>query len=81
LVDQVMTMGSYRDPAADVLVFDDGSSHRGERSIARLIATYPTIVPVHRMTSRRAEGGRHRADSGRDTQAQNWETAGMCCGA
>lgn len=28
-------------------IMDNGSSHRGERSIKRLQAQWPTIIPVH----------------------------------
>jgi DDE superfamily endonuclease len=47
LVTQVMVQEPYRSAARVFWVVDNGSSHRGERAIARLQAAWPTLVLVH----------------------------------
>jgi hypothetical protein len=47
LVDQVMTQEPYRSARHVYWVLDNGTSHRGARSVARLTRAYPSIVPVH----------------------------------
>ena len=47
LVADVMAKEPYRSAARVFWVMDNGSSHRGQTSIARLQKTWPTIVPVH----------------------------------
>jgi hypothetical protein len=47
LVAQVMTQTPYRDARRVFWILDNGSSHRGERCVARLRQTYPNLVPVH----------------------------------
>lgn len=47
LVSMVMDKKPYRSAARVFWVMDNGSSHRGERCIARLQSRWPTIVPVH----------------------------------
>jgi hypothetical protein len=47
LVAQVMTQDPYRSARRVFWVLDNGSAHRGQASIDRLQAAWPTIVPVH----------------------------------
>jgi hypothetical protein len=47
LVAQVMDQPPYRDARRVFWIMDNGSSHRGERSIERLTRAYPWLVPVH----------------------------------
>ena len=47
LVDQVMMSPPYSEARRVFWILDNGSSHRGERSVQRLQAKYPHIVPVH----------------------------------
>ena len=47
LVSQVMTAEPYRSARRVFWVLDNGSSHRGRAAIARLVAAYPRLVPVH----------------------------------
>jgi DDE superfamily endonuclease len=47
LVTQVMTQEPYRSATRVFWIVDNGSSHRGERAIARLQAAWPTLVLVH----------------------------------
>ena len=47
LVAQVMTQEPYRSARRVFWVVDNGSSHRGQRAIARLQALWPTLVLVH----------------------------------
>jgi len=47
LVDQVMMSPPYNEARRVFWVLDNGSSHRGQRSVRRLQARYPCIVPVH----------------------------------
>jgi len=47
LVAQVMTQAPYRSATRVFWIVDNGSSHRGERAIARLQAAWPTLVLVH----------------------------------
>jgi hypothetical protein len=47
LVADVMDQEPYRSATRVFWVMDNGSSHRGQASIARLQKTWPTIVPVH----------------------------------
>ncbi len=47
LVAQVMTQEPYRSARRVFWVVDNGSAHRGQRAIARLQATWPTLHLVH----------------------------------
>jgi hypothetical protein len=47
LVDQVMTEEPYRSAARVFWIVDNGSSHRGERAAAALMARYPNPIVVH----------------------------------
>ena len=47
LVTQVMTQSPYREARRVFWILDNGSSHRGDASVRRLQATFPTLVPVH----------------------------------
>lgn len=47
LVAQVMTQAPYRDARRVFWIVDNGSSHRGQRSLQRLQETYPNLVLVH----------------------------------
>lgn len=47
LVNQVMSQEPYLSARRVFWIMDNGSSHRGERSIERLHKQWPTIVPVH----------------------------------
>ncbi len=47
LVDQVMTAEPYRSARRVFWVLDNGSSHRGQASVRRLVEAYPRLVPVH----------------------------------
>lgn len=47
LVDEVMNQEPYRSAKRVFWIVDNGSSHRGERSIKRLLQKRPTIVVVH----------------------------------
>lgn len=47
LVAQVMTQSPYRDARRVFWIMDNGSSHRGDASVRRLQAAFPTLVPVH----------------------------------
>ncbi|WP_109205631.1 transposase [Moorella sp. Hama-1] len=47
LVRQVMSQEPYASAKRVFWIMDNGSSHRGERSIERLQAQWPTIIPVH----------------------------------
>jgi hypothetical protein len=47
LVAQVMSQPPYRDARRVFWIMDNGSSHRGERSVRRLQAAFPNIIPVH----------------------------------
>lgn len=47
LVDQVMTQPPYRDARKVFWIVDNGSSHRGPKSAARLKEKYPNLVLVH----------------------------------
>ncbi|MGH8546995.1 MAG: transposase, partial [Methylococcales bacterium] len=47
LVDQVMSQTPYRDAHTVFWIMDNGSSHRGERSVRRLMQSYPRLAPVH----------------------------------
>lgn len=47
LVEQVMTQPPYHEARRVFWILDNGSSHRGQRSIARLQQKYPRLVPVH----------------------------------
>lgn len=47
LLAQIMTQEPYRSATRVFCVVDNGASHRGERAIARLQATWPTLVLVH----------------------------------
>lgn len=47
LVDQVMSQPPYNEARRVFWVMDNGSSHRGERSVRRLTQAHPRLVPVH----------------------------------
>jgi hypothetical protein len=47
LVGQVMNQEPYKSARRVFWIMDNGSSHRGERSNARLTKTWPSIIPVH----------------------------------
>jgi len=47
LVAQVMAKEPYRSAKRVFCIVDNGSSHRGARAIARLQATWPTLILVH----------------------------------
>jgi len=47
LLDQVMNQPPYNEARRVFWVMDNGSSHRGERSVRRLTQAYPRLVPVH----------------------------------
>ena len=47
LVGQVMRQEPYRSAPRVFWIMDNGSSHRGERCIARLAKRWPTIIVVH----------------------------------
>ena len=47
LVEQVMNQDPYKFAKRVFWVMDNGSSHRGDKCIKRLIKKWPTIVPVH----------------------------------
>ena len=47
LVDQVMTQSPYKDARRVFWIVDNGSSHRGARSAARLQSKYPHLIVVH----------------------------------
>ena len=47
LVDQVMTQTPYAEARRVFWIVDNGSSHRGARSVARLQGRYPNLVLVH----------------------------------
>lgn len=47
LVDFVMNQAPYRDARRVFWIVDNGSSHRGENSIARYATTHPRLVLVH----------------------------------
>jgi DDE superfamily endonuclease len=47
LVDQFMSQHPYKQAQRVFLVIDNGSAHRGQRSIDRLQGTWPNLIPVH----------------------------------
>jgi len=47
LVDQVMQQSPYREARRVFLIVDNGSSHRGQRSVQRLQNRYPNLTLVH----------------------------------
>lgn len=47
LVAQVMSQPPYRDARRVFWIMDNGSSHRGQRCVARLQSAYPNLVVVH----------------------------------
>ena len=47
LVEQVMCQEPYRSAPRVFWIMDNGSSHRGERCVARLKKRWPTIIAVH----------------------------------
>jgi len=47
LVEEVMSQEPYRSAKRVFLIVDNGSSHRGERSLMRLQQRWPNIVVVH----------------------------------
>jgi hypothetical protein len=47
LVDQVMSQSPYKEARKVFWIVDNGSSHRGPRSVARLQEKYPRLVLVH----------------------------------
>jgi transposase len=50
LVSDVMSQSPYRDARRVFWIVDNGSSHRGDNSIARYAETYPNMVLVHAPT-------------------------------
>ncbi len=47
LVSQVMSQEPYASAERVFWIMDNGSSHRGERSVKRLQGNWPNIIPVH----------------------------------
>ena len=47
LVDQFMSVDPYRKAQRVFVIIDNGSAHRGQRSIDRLHGTWPNLIPVH----------------------------------
>lgn len=47
LVDQFMSQHPYKAAQRVFMVIDNGSAHRGKRSIDRLTGTWPNLIPVH----------------------------------
>lgn len=47
LVAQVMRQEPYRSAKRVFWIMDNGSSHRGAKSVERLCSRWPTIIPVH----------------------------------
>jgi len=47
LVDQGMQQSPYREARRVFLIVDNGSSHRGQRSVLRLQNRYPNLTVVH----------------------------------
>ena len=47
LIAQVMSQPPYNQARRVFWILDNGSSHRGQRSVARLQQQYPKLVPVH----------------------------------
>lgn len=47
LVRQVMSQEPYRSAPRVFWILDNGSSHRGQRCVARLTKRWPTLIPVH----------------------------------
>ena len=47
LVEQVMRQSPYKQARRVFWVMDNGSSHRGDASVQRLIQAHPRLVPVH----------------------------------
>jgi hypothetical protein len=47
LVDQFMSQHPYQQAQRVFLVIDNGSAHRGRRSIDRLHGTWPNLIPIH----------------------------------
>lgn len=47
LVEQVMSQSPYNEARTVFWIMDNGSSHRGQKSIERLTQAHPRLVPVH----------------------------------
>jgi hypothetical protein len=47
LVDQFMSVEPYRNAQRVFVIIDNGSAHRGQRSIDRLQGNWPNLIPVH----------------------------------
>lgn len=47
LVDQVMRQPPYHEARRVFWIMDNGSSHRGEACVRRLMQAHPGLVPVH----------------------------------
>jgi hypothetical protein len=47
LVDQFMSVEPYRKAQRVFVIIDNGSAHRGQRSIDRLQGNWPNLIPVH----------------------------------
>jgi len=47
LVDQFMSVEPYRKAQRVFVIIDNGSAHRGKRSIDRLQGNWPNLIPVH----------------------------------
>ena len=47
LIGEVMSQEPYRSAERVFWIFDNGSSHRGQRCVQRLRNRWPSIIPVH----------------------------------
>lgn len=47
LVEDVMSQEPYRSARRVFWIFDNGSSHRGQRAVQRLQSRWPSLIPVH----------------------------------
>ena len=47
LVEDVMGQEPYRSARRVFWIFDNGSSHRGQKAVQRLQSRWPSIIPVH----------------------------------
>ena len=47
LVEQVMSQAPYNTARRVFWIMDNGSSHRGEASVRRMMQAHPRLVPVH----------------------------------
>ena len=58
LVEQFMSQHPYRAAQRVFLVLDNGSAHRGKRSIDRLQGAWPNLIVVHTPSTLMAQPGR-----------------------